>query len=291
MSRFDTACKELVITMRNLLFIIMICAILAILSCSEDETECPVAVYEPSIEELEARVFENCYTLRDALEEYMDNNGCGCCCPLNIYSDTNEVGLTVIDYLPGGEPMENPFTGERTEPVDTIATEPGQTGYYAKSACYPPKFYINGFGESFMIVELSNHEELAELESMVIVNCFIVREAVMRFASLNGGVFPANVAIDTTPEGHTVISLLPDGVSLENPLTCLHEEPTDGAACTPGDTGYVPIVVGGVNAGYVITGCGSVAGITIFTAALETNCSSISIYNEYVYCSGDCCPD
>ncbi len=275
--------------MRNSLFIIMFCAILAMLSCSGDEAECPVAACEPSIAELEARVFENCYTFRDALEEYTDNNGCGCY-PLNIYSDTNEVGLTLIDYLPGGELMENPFTGERTEPTIGIASEPGQTGYYLKSGYMPrPRlYYINGFGESHTLIELSNLEELVQ---QVIVNCFIVREAAMRFASLNGGIFPSDVALDTTPEGHTVISLLPDGVALENPFTCLAEEPTDGAAATPGDTGYVPCVVGGMRVGCVITGCGSVAAVTIITAAIEPNCSYIRIYDEYVYCSGDCCPD
>ena len=273
--------------MRNFIFIIMICVILATLSCSGDETECPVAACEPSIEELEARVTANCYTLEEALKAHMeDNEGI---CPEDVCTDTNRVGLTLIDYLPDRQLMENPFTGERTEPILGIASEQGQTGYYLPFPIGRPCFYyINGFGESHMILELSN---LEELEEQVIWNCFIVREAAMRFASLNGGVFPSDVGLDTTPEGYTVISLLPGGVALENPFTCLAEEPTDGAAAIPGDTGYVPTVIGGVNAGCVITGCGSTAGITIFTAAINPGCSGISIFGDIVYCSGDCCPD
>jgi hypothetical protein len=276
----------MVIEMRKILFIIIICFVFAMLSCSGDEVECPVAPNEPSIYELEARVIENCYILEEALEEFRSDNTHRAC-PYNIYSDTNDVGLTVIDYLPDGQLMENPFTGERTEPVDSIATEPGQTGYYMKSLGYPFLYYINGFGESHTIVELSN---LKELEQQAIENCFIVREAVMRFALLNGGVYPCDVAFDTTPEGYTVYDLLPDGRQLVNPFTGLPEEPTDGLACTPGGTGYMPYISGGVNVGGVFTGCGSIAGITIFTSVIEPGCSYISIFHEWIYCSGDCCP-
>lgn len=273
--------------MRNVLFIIMIGLILTVSACSESYVESPSAPPEPTIEELEARVIENCNIFRDALEEFMDNNRHGAC-PVDIFNDTNDLGLTVIDLLPDGELLENPFTGERTEPVNTIATEPGQTGYYLRLIWAPFLYYINGIGETHTIVELSN---LEELEQKVIENCFLVREAVMRFAMLNDGVYPTDVALDTTPEGYTVINLLPGGVALENPFTGCAEEPTDGAACTPGDTGYVPIVTGLSNVGYVITGCGNAAGVTIFTAALEPYCTSISIFDEFIYCSGDCCPE
>ena len=261
-----------VIAMRNLFFITMICVVLVMLSCSGDEVECPCAPPEPSIYELEARVIANCYILEEALEAYMeDNEGA---CPEDVCSDTNRVGLTLIDYLPDGQLMENPFTGERTEPVDTIATEPGQTGYL-KSARSPVLFYINGFGESYTILELSNLPTIDELESKVIANCFIVLEAVMRFALINGGVYPDDVALDTTPEGHTVISLLPNGVALENPFTLCATEPTDGSACSPGDTGYVPIVIGGYNVGCEVTGVGKIAAVQIFRAHYEPDCTYI----------------
>ena len=277
---------HLVIEMYKVLFIIMICLVFAMLSCSGDEAECPVASNEPSIEELEARVIENCYTLRDAIEEFRDdNNGW---CPFDIYSDTNDLGLNVIDYLPSGELMENPFTGERTEPTIGIATEQGQTGYFLESEGKPCLYYISDFGESHTIKELSN---LEELEQQVIENCFLVREAVMRFALLNGGVYPSDVGLDTTPEGYTVIDLLPDGIALRNPFAGLRIEPTDGAAATPGNTSCYPMIIGFVNVGCVITGVGNVAGYWIFMGEISPKCTNIVIYDERIYCSGDCCPE
>jgi hypothetical protein len=40
-------------------------------------------------------------------------------------------------------------------------------------------------------------------------------------------------------------------------------EPINGAAASPGQTGYVPIVQGGINTGYTITGFG--AQVTLIT--------------------------
>jgi len=270
--------------MRNLLMCIMISMLAGVFACSEDPAELIIEPSEPTIEELEAKVIENCQTLEAALEEFASfNNGA---CPIDIYSDTNDLGLTVIDYLPGGELMENPFTGERTEPVDTIATEPGQTGYYLKSPLYPALYYIYGFGETHVIVELSNREEL---EQKVIENCFIVREAVMRFALLNGGVYPYDIGVDINLEGDTVIGLLPGSMLLENPFHLVRTEPVDYTARQIGEVGYWPVYVGASNVGYTITGVGAEGGVTIFTAHSNPDCTFISIYDEAIYCSGDCC--
>jgi hypothetical protein len=270
--------------MRNLLIIILISMLTGICACSEDPSECIIEPSEPTIEELEAKVIENCHALEVALVEFVSfNRGA---CPVDIYSDTNDLGLTVIDYLPGGELMENPFTGDRTEPVDTIATETGQTGYYLKSSWYPALYYINGFGESSIVVELSNREEL---EQKVIENCFIVREAVMRFALLNSGVYPVDVSIDTTPEGYTVTDLLPGGVLLENPFHLFASEPVNSPAAIIGTTGHIPIFFGGSIVGYTITGVGAEEGVMIFTAGSYPHCTFISMYDERIYCSGDCC--
>lgn len=273
--------------MRNLSFFIMISLIFTMISCSEDPVDCPVVSDEPSIEELEAMVIENCHILENALEEFMESNRFGAS-PYDIYNDTNDLGLTVIDYLPGGELMENPFTGERTEPVDTIATEPGQTGYFYRGPWGSSLYYINGYGESCMVVELSN---LEELEWRVITNCLIVLDAAERFARLNGGFYPSDVDRDTTPEGYTLIDLLPGGKRLVNPFTSLSEEPTDLAAATPGDTGYSNCVIGGSYVGYVITGVGRIQAVTIFTGAHTPNEVAITIFGERVYCTGDYCPE
>jgi prepilin-type N-terminal cleavage/methylation domain-containing protein len=101
-------------------------------------------------------------------------------------------------------------------------------------------------------------------EASVKSNGHTVQLAAEDFSVQNNGVYAASLA-DVTPSGDTMIALLPGGLALENPFTKLAEEPTDGAAGTPGDTGYVPIPVGGVNVGYTITCCGKEPGVTILT--------------------------
>jgi hypothetical protein len=269
-----------VIEMHKLLSIIAIGLIFAISACGGDDAELLTCPAEPAIEELEARVIGNTYIVRAALEEFMAHNDD--LCPYDIYNDTNVLGLTVIDLLPGGQLLENPFTGERTEPVDTLATEPGQTGYSVRSFLCPSLYYINGIGERYTVVELSNVEEL---KWKGIRNCLTVREAVERFAESNGGIYPDNVGVDTTPEGYTVVEFLPDGCLLENPFTRCATEPTDCFAMLPGETGYVPIVQNLVNAGYTITGCGHIAGFTIFEWEYSPTSICIMIDGETVYCT------
>jgi len=271
---------ELVIEMHKLFFIIMIGLIVSMSACSEEEVEILSAPSVPTIEELEAKVIENCYIVRDALEEYRAHNDRAC--PVDIYTDTNDLGLTLIDLLPDGQLLENPFTGERTEPIDTIATEPGQTGYYMRSPWMPFLYYINGIGESLTIAELSN---LEELEWKVIQNCLAVREAAEMWATLSGGIYPSNVGVSTTPGGYTLTSLLPDGHLLENPFTGCATEPVDACAANPGETGYNPIVQNLLDAGYTITGTGALANITILTFSYSPLYTCITIYGEVIYCT------
>jgi prepilin-type N-terminal cleavage/methylation domain-containing protein len=94
-------------------------------------------------------------------------------------------------------------------------------------------------------------------------NCHTVQLAAEDFAVQNNGVYAANVGVDTTPApaSQTIVNMLPSGLMLENPFTKLASEPQDAAAATPGQTGYVPIVQGGVNVGYTITGFGKLATV------------------------------
>ncbi len=266
--------------MRNLLIIIMICVVMALLSCSGEEAECPVAACEPSIEELEARVIANCNIFRDALVEYKDSNHGYC--PVDIYNETNDLGLTVIDYLPDGELMENPFTGERTEPVDTLATEPGQTGYFQRYSWGSTLYYINGFGESHTIVEMSNTEEI---EQAVIVNCLLVQQAAEMFAAHNSGIYPSDVGTDTTPGGLTLVDFLPARRMLNNPIHLFATEPVDGTSCNPGETAYVTFIQNATNTGYAITGTGIIAGTTNFTWWQSADDTCITINGVTVYCT------
>jgi type IV pilus assembly protein PilA len=88
-------------------------------------------------------------------------------------------------------------------------------------------------------------------EASVKSNCHTVQLAAEDFAVQNDGVYSGAVA--------NLIPMLPGAAALANPFTKAATEPVDGAAANPGETGYVPIVQGGVNVGYTITGFGKTA--------------------------------
>jgi type IV pilus assembly protein PilA len=74
----------------------------------------------------EASVKSNCHTVQLASEDFaVQSDG--------VYAgdlaDTTPGGDTIIDMLPGGANLENPFTKGVTEPVDGAAATEGQTGY------------------------------------------------------------------------------------------------------------------------------------------------------------------
>jgi prepilin-type N-terminal cleavage/methylation domain-containing protein len=97
-------------------------------------------------------------------------------------------------------------------------------------------------------------------ESRVRGNCHTVQLAAEDFAVQNDGYYASDTDTDANVVGETILDLMPGGALLENPFTKNNTEPqSSGAAATPGQTGYVPIVVGGVNVGYTITGFGKLA--------------------------------
>lgn len=96
-------------------------------------------------------------------------------------------------------------------------------------------------------------------EAAVKSNCHTVQLAAEDFAVQNNGVYAATVA--------NFANALPDtdgdgaADQLVNPFTNGETEPVDGAAGTAGQTGYAPIIQGGVNVGYTITGFGKDATV------------------------------
>jgi len=93
-------------------------------------------------------------------------------------------------------------------------------------------------------------------EASVKSNCHTVQLASEDYAVQNDGIYAANTDTENTP-GSTIVGMLPGGVALENPFTKVADVPNSAtAATTSGQTGYVPIAVGGVNVGYTITGFG-----------------------------------
>jgi len=75
----------------------------------------------------EAAVKSNCHTVQLAAEDFaVQNDGVYAA---DVDSDTTPGGDTIVDMLPGGARLENPFTKAATEPVNAAAANPGETGY------------------------------------------------------------------------------------------------------------------------------------------------------------------
>jgi len=91
-------------------------------------------------------------------------------------------------------------------------------------------------------------------DDSVIVNCYLVRDAVEAFAAANNGRYPVDPWYSETQDGRTAIDFLPNREALVNPFSGARTEPTPGTAAHPGQTGYV---VYPEALGYVINGLGS----------------------------------
>jgi len=75
----------------------------------------------------EAAVKSNCHTVQLAAEDFaVQNDGVYAA---DVDSDATPGGDTIVDMLPGGTRLENPFTKAATEPVNAAAANPGETGY------------------------------------------------------------------------------------------------------------------------------------------------------------------
>ena len=98
-------------------------------------------------------------------------------------------------------------------------------------------------------------------EASTKANCHTVQLAAEDFSVQNNGVYATDNG-DALPSGDTIEDLLPGALLLSNPFTKVASEPQWGAAAaSQGETGYVPIVQGGVNVGYTIDGYGKSATI------------------------------
>ena len=75
----------------------------------------------------EASVKSNCHTVQLASEEW-SVMAMGIY-PTDVDTDLTPAGDRLIDLLPGGIPLENPFTKANTEPVNGVAANPGEIGY------------------------------------------------------------------------------------------------------------------------------------------------------------------
>ena len=89
-------------------------------------------------------------------------------------------------------------------------------------------------------------------DAAVKANCHNTALAAEDFAVQNNGVYSGTVA--------PLRSFFTDPIGvagfLQNPYTQALSEPVDGQAASPGQTGYVVVVLSGANAGYWISGFG-----------------------------------
>jgi len=96
---------------------------------------------------------ENSYITRDAVEAFAAANGG--LYPLNS-SQRIADGRQVVDFLPGGQLLVNPYTGSRTSPsIGSAAGSRGQTGYvthFDTTFGLPLGYTIDCWNEDFEIV-------------------------------------------------------------------------------------------------------------------------------------------
>ena len=217
---------------------------------------------EPIIPPEDLQVITNCMLVQTAAERFAALSGGKY--PWTAYNDETPQGWTLIDLLPAEMRLENPYTGELSEPCYLNAVEPGRTGYIGYheyspvTETYTYGYYINGWGENGEIFRvLKNFPAcFANFDSVVVSYCHLVQEAAENFAADNNGIYAGGLA-DANSAGNTLIDYLPDGRLLRNPYTGAETEPVGAAAGTPGQVGYVVVVDHtGTNSGYTITGWG-----------------------------------
>jgi hypothetical protein len=94
-----------------------------------------VIVEISNIPGLEDSVRANCLLVQAAADAFAAQNND--VYPLDVDVDMTPSGDTVIDLLPGGSLLVNPFTGMVTEPVNLQAHLPGSTGYVSIIGTHP----------------------------------------------------------------------------------------------------------------------------------------------------------
>jgi prepilin-type N-terminal cleavage/methylation domain-containing protein len=102
----------------------------------------------------DATVKSNCHTVQLAAEDFaIQNQGVYAASP----ADAGASGFSIIDLLPGGQPLENPWTMANTEPITGAANNIGQTGYRPVQANGVNVGYIiDGQGQSQLVLSLTN---------------------------------------------------------------------------------------------------------------------------------------
>jgi len=212
----------------------------------------------------EAALRVNCFLVKQAVQDFAAQNGG--IYPEFVNVDRTPGGDTVVDLMPRGHLLQNPYSGALEPPANHSAAFAGQVGYARIRAQYPRAidgYVITAHDERHGIVFAISNIGVGQVDAIVMSHCRTLLLAAERFAAENGGVYASDVGTDSTPYGHTVVDMLPNGCLMENPMTRALTEPVDGSAATGGQVGYAPVCMNGINVGCTISGTGRKDGIEI----------------------------
>jgi len=252
--------------MKKIYLLILFSLFIGVLGCTMDNPKSPQVPLTP-----QQQVLENCRLVKSAAEQSAARNN-------QVFPadriDTMADGRTLVDFLPGGQLLENPYTGERTSPVNGGANSSGDVGYIGfRCDLEVTSYAITGVaeveGDRFVMIRKRCNGEVVELtaestwelDDLVLENCFVVEAAAEDYAAGNDGIYATD---RTTPnlEGNTLVDLLPNGEFLVNPSTGESTEPSSSCRDGSGTTLYRDFLEWDndldeyVQTGYYITGLG-----------------------------------
>ncbi len=196
-------------------------------------------------------VLANVDTLLAALNVFFEQSGNY---PPDL-ADQLPSGETLVDLLPDGRLLYNPFVGCACEPQDGAGLGvPGGIGYLGidqNGDGLIDDFQVEAYGYDYDVF-VSQTRQSPE-DEWVRYSSRRLRTAVERFASENGGVFPHDLDTDQTPASDSLRDLISrDDL---NPYTGASAY-RDGLATSRGEVGYVPVENAGVVVGYIINALG-----------------------------------
>jgi hypothetical protein len=200
-------------------------------------------------------LFANVRLVVDAAKAYAAaNNGAY---PSDVGGTPNLEGDTLVDLLPNGELLINPFTSMPDQPIDGSSASAGDIGYVPSDPVGDGtlgSFVIDAMGCNGWIV--ATVLPYSQKEEYVWHDALELRVAVNQFKQASGQ-YPHNLDTETTPGGKTVLELHTDnGYDFENPYTGLAYVPSLGSAANKGEVSYQPIETEGVVTSFAITGRG-----------------------------------
>jgi hypothetical protein len=236
--------------MKRNITIIFFLLVVSFSGCGDDDN--PVISFDRlTPEEI---TIQNCHITQAAVEAFAKENNGDYALRL---TDTTPVGHTIVDFLPGGEYLENPYTGLRTEPQN-MSKDPGigeilyapticgsvARGYliltYDKEVDPCPWYCLNPFNDGYYYEELGT-----------VCKGGMFQYYVEDFAANNNGVYPVDIHNDEDLRGRTALFIFSGG--FENIFTELITNPVAGTASAPDEIGYEPVVENEVAVGYIIT--------------------------------------